>query len=86
MSAEPKLAGQIADLVGRVLYVEAPATDTDLIESDLIDSLALVSLITEIETEFGVQLPLDDFELDSFRNAERIADYVAPHLHGADSS
>ena len=86
MSAEPELAGQIAGLVGRVLYVEAPATDADLIESDLIDSLALVSLITEIEAEFGVQLPLDDFELDSFRSAERIADYVAPHLPGADSA
>ena len=36
------------------LNVDAPAPDVDIIESRLIDSLGLVTLIYEIEQEFGV--------------------------------
>ncbi len=76
------LTGQISDLIRDVLQVEVPAPDTDLIDAGLIDSLALVSLITEIEHDFGIALPLDDFDIDRFRSAEQIAAFVAANSPG----
>ena len=70
------LVERIRDLVRRVLAVDPPAADTDLIESGLLDSLALVELIFALEQEFGLTLPLDSLELDAFRSAETIAAFV----------
>ena len=55
MTTQDSIAAVIRDTLG----VAVPAHDTDLIESGLIDSLSLVSLITEIERSFRVELPLD---------------------------
>lgn len=71
------LTGRISALIEEVLHVEVPAPETDLIDAGLIDSVALVELITEIEQELGIQLPLDEFDLDRFRSAEQIAAFVA---------
>ena len=74
--ADPALAGRIGGVIKDALGVEVPSNDTDLIDTGLLDSLAIVSLITEIEQEFGFQLPLDDFDVDAFRTVDRIADFV----------
>ena len=71
------LTGQISDLIRDVLHVDVPAPDTDQIDAGLIDSLAQISLITEIEHDFGMALPLDDFDIERFRSAEQIAAFVA---------
>jgi D-alanine--poly(phosphoribitol) ligase subunit 2 len=68
---------RVVGLIREALQVEVPAPDVDLIEADLIDSLALISLITEIEAEFGIELPLEDFDIERFRSARQIAEYVA---------
>mgnify|MGYP000848330455 CR=1 FL=1 len=73
---------RIVALIRDVLQVEVPAPDTDLIDAGLIDSLALITLITEIEHDFGIVLPLDDFDVDRFRSAEQIAAFVAANGGG----
>jgi D-alanine--poly(phosphoribitol) ligase subunit 2 len=70
------LEERITALIRGALGVEVPSREADLIDAGLLDSLALVSLITEIEAEFGFQLPLDDFDVDAFRSVERIAAFV----------
>jgi acyl carrier protein len=69
-----ELTARISDLIRETLMVEVPGPDVDLIDAD---SLALITLITEIEQDFQIQLPLDDFDVDSFRSAAQIAAYVA---------
>lgn len=76
MTEPAALASRIAELIEDVLQVEVPAPDTDLVAAGLIDSLALVSLITEVELEFGIRLPVDEFDVNRFRSAERIATVV----------
>ncbi|HEU4702447.1 MAG TPA: phosphopantetheine-binding protein [Conexibacter sp.] len=77
MTTRTTLVDQTSELIRDVLQVEVPSPDTDLVDEGLIDSLALVSLITEIELEFGVRLPLDEFDLARFRSAEQIAAVIA---------
>jgi D-alanine--poly(phosphoribitol) ligase subunit 2 len=74
---QAQLVERIGGIMREVLSVEAPSPQTDLIEAGLLDSLALVSLIAEIESEFGFQLPLEDVDVDDFRTIERIAGVVS---------
>jgi acyl carrier protein len=67
---------RVQRLFVEALNKEAPAVQTDLIEGGLLDSLALVELIFAIEREFGVTIPLEDLEIDSFRSVASIAGFV----------
>ncbi len=49
---------------------------TDLIEEGILDSLALVSLIMELETKFSLEISYDDLEIDSFRTLQSIGHFV----------
>jgi acyl carrier protein len=65
-------------LLREVLSVDVLGDDdTDLMESRLVDSLALVNIMAEIEEAFHIQIPWEDLEVDRFRSVRRIADLVA---------
>ena len=86
MSSPPALVERTEALIRDVLQVEVPGPDADLVAEGLIDSLALVSLIAEVELEFGIRLPIGEFDLSRFRSAEQIAAVVAelvPDQHAA---
>jgi methoxymalonate biosynthesis acyl carrier protein len=61
------------------LSVEVPSVDVDLAKTGILDSLALVELLTYIEKEFGAEISLDDVEIDDFHSIARIAEYVDAH-------
>jgi acyl carrier protein len=67
---------RVSRLFVEKLNVRVPSEDTDLIEAGLLDSLALVELLFEIEREFGVSLPLEELEVDSFRTTRRIGELI----------
>jgi acyl carrier protein len=77
--ADPVAIARIQALFEDALSVPAPASDVDIIDSGLLDSLALVTLLFEMEAEFGMQIPLDSLEIEDFRTIERIAALVADH-------
>jgi acyl carrier protein len=71
---------QVIDRVQR-LFVETlntapPAAEADLIDSGVLDSLALVELLFALEREFGVTIPLEELDIDSFRSVTSIAELV----------
>ena len=72
-----ELRAQVAEVVSERAGIDVPDTSTDLLEAGLIDSLALVTLIVALEETFGVQLPLDDFDVDHFRSVDTMADFLA---------
>lgn len=75
----------VVSLMRGALQIEVPARDADLISLGVLDSLAVVTLIAEIETTIGVELPLDEFDVDDFRTVERIVGYLATVLSGRQS-
>jgi methoxymalonate biosynthesis acyl carrier protein len=74
-------AAEVSERVQRIfvdaLNIQVPSEDTDLIEGGYIDSLALVELLFAIEREFAVSVPLDELDIDNFRNVRRISELVA---------
>ena len=77
MSAGVSTVDRVRLLIGDVLSIEVPNGNTDMIDSGLLDSLGLVSLIAEIEHEFQLELPLEDLDVNQFRSADRIAQLLA---------
>jgi len=70
---EQEIVARIQGIFEELLDLAAPAPDTDIIETALLDSLALVTLLFGIEQEFGTEIALESLEIDDFRTIERIA-------------
>ncbi len=66
----------LREIVHDITGVEIPTDDTDLIETGTLDSLALVSLIMELENSFAVSIDFDDIELESFRSVTSVCDLL----------
>ena len=67
---------RVLELVREGLLVEVPNDEADLFETGLIDSLAFVELLLLIKTEFGVEVEIDDLEVDNFRSVTRITAFI----------
>ena len=76
MAGDPGVSERVQRLFLETLNVQVPSDEADLIESGVIDSLALVELLFAIEREFDVSLPLDDLDIDNFRSVNRISDVI----------
>ena len=80
--AADETVNRIESLLREVLAITPDGIDEDLIESGLLDSMALVELLHAIEQEFAVELPLEDLDVDLLRSVRGIASYVSklrPH-------
>lgn len=81
MNENMELKEKLTAIFSQHLNIEVPASDTDLLVTGIIDSLALVELMLRLEQDFGMQIPVDELELENFRSLESIARFVA--FHGA---
>jgi acyl carrier protein len=52
------------------------ASDTQLLETGVLDSIALVRLIQFVEEKFGIAIPDDDVTPDTFASPADLAAYV----------
>jgi len=78
MDSSAGLESRVVAILRDAVGVEPPARDTDLLDSGLLDSLGVVSLISEIESAFGMELPLDELDVDDFRSIDRIVALLTP--------
>ena len=51
--------------------------DDLLIQSRLLDSIALVDLLVAIEEKFGINIPTAEINPDNFDTVQRIMDYLS---------
>ena len=75
-----QLRERIAAVFSGGLQLDVPASDTDLFETGILDSLAFVQLLVQLEEEFGVTTSVDDLELDNFRSLDSIAAFIASRV------
>lgn len=50
--------------------------ETDLFEEDILDSVTILFLITELENNYSIQVPLEDLVEDNFKNIDSIEHYI----------
>jgi acyl carrier protein len=73
------LHAQLNAFFSEKLSVEITSIDADLVQTGILDSLALVELLTYIEKEFETEVSLDDIDIEDFHSIARIAEYVNAH-------
>jgi D-alanine--poly(phosphoribitol) ligase subunit 2 len=81
----PDLNARVRAVFVETLNIQVPSEDTDLIDGGLLDSLALVELLVELEQRFGVDIPLDTLDVDDFRTVRRIGQLIHQNGGGAES-
>ena len=77
MVSEIDLHQHLTNLFAQKLNLAVTSIETDLLGSGLLDSLALVDLLVQLEHDFGLQISLDELEVDNFRSIASIAAFVA---------
>lgn len=50
--------------------------DIDLLENEILDSLAFIELITTLEEEFDIEIQTTQVEPNTWRNIKKISDLV----------
>jgi len=73
------LHAQLRSFFSEKLSVEVSSVDTDLVQTGILDSLALVELLAYIEKEFETEISLDEVGIEDFHSIARIAEYVNAH-------
>jgi D-alanine--poly(phosphoribitol) ligase subunit 2 len=58
-------------------HIEVPSSDTDLLETGILDSFQFVELLLELEQRFGFKIKIESIDLDDLRTLSRIARLVA---------
>jgi methoxymalonate biosynthesis acyl carrier protein len=71
-----EIAAAILQFLSEAIGVPSLRVDQDYVAEGLIDSLLALELVVQVEQRFGVQVDVDDLDLDNFRTAARIAGFV----------
>ncbi len=63
-----------------VLKAAAPKVDWeaegDLIEEGILDSVDIISVVSELTAEYDIEIPAEEMEVENFCNAQAIYDMV----------
>jgi len=77
----PLLQHRVMQLFEDKLGIEVPSADADLFGSGVLDSLAFVNLLLNIENEFGITVTLETVELENFQSINAITGFILAHSH-----
>jgi acyl carrier protein len=58
------------------LHIDVASVDIDVIENGLLDSLALVTLVFELEQRCSISIAFDTLDVDDFRTVRSITRVV----------
>ncbi|HWD72568.1 MAG TPA: phosphopantetheine-binding protein [Actinomycetota bacterium] len=75
VAAETAIADRVA-MIFEERGIDVPDPGTDLITGGLLDSLALVELLVQLEEEFDIRIAFDRLDLEDFRTIKRIVAFI----------
>ena len=70
------MAEEIMKIIKDINPYEEFDVRTDLIEEEILDSLGIMLLITELENKYTIEISLENLEISTFKNIESIVDLV----------
>lgn len=62
-------------------YIEIE-TDTKLLEEEILDSMEILLLISELEDKYQIQIPLESLQLEDFQDILSITKFVKKQIEG----
>jgi methoxymalonate biosynthesis acyl carrier protein len=86
MSIETEVRDRIARIFLDRIHLEIPSPETDLFATSALDSMAFVELLVSLEEAFGIAIPLETVEIDTFRTIDRITEFVVARTRGREAA
>jgi D-alanine--poly(phosphoribitol) ligase subunit 2 len=82
MTIDSDIHQRILNLIGHIANssVDLSSNSQNLFESGILDSVAILSLVVELEAEFDVDIPLEDIRPETFDTLDNIVDFIMPLL------
>lgn len=73
-----KLEEKIIEIIEKLTNYKGLREDKniDLLENEILDSLAFIELITALEEEFNIEIQPTQVKPDTWRNVKKIADLI----------
>ena len=65
---------------GTITIDDDELVETDYLDSDLIDSLQIVEMITRLENDFGIRFTHVELESEKFRTLKGVGDIIQAYL------
>ena len=76
MEQNVHISSNVAAIVCKTLTLETIASEKNLIESGLLDSLSLVQLMVELEDEFKIKIEPDEFDFEDYQSVRSISEMI----------
>jgi acyl carrier protein len=67
----------VRDFINRSINIDTLGDDENLFESGIVNSLFAVQLMTFVERQFGIEIGMDDLEIENFKSIAATAAFVA---------
>ncbi len=77
MNALINIHGRVSNIVRDSLTVENIEVEQDLIESGLLDSLALVQLMMALEDGFDITISPEELDIEDYRSIKAMSRMIA---------
>lgn len=71
---------QIIKIIEKLTDYNGINSDIDLLEEDILDSLAFIELISELENEFNIEIQPTQVPSDTWRNVDNIVKMVKKQM------
>ena len=72
----------IRSFINDSINIEALGDDENLFESGIVNSLFAVQLTTFVESRFGIEVGMDDLDIENFKSVNATAAFVAKKTGG----
>jgi len=72
----------IRGFIANSVNIDALGDDENLFESGIVNSLFAMQLMTFIERKFGIEVGMDDLEIENFKSVSSTAAFVLKKLGG----
>jgi acyl carrier protein len=75
--AEPEITDAVRRFIAQSVNVGGLDEDENLFESGIVNSLFAVQLMTFIERTFGIEVGIDDLDIENFKSLRATAAFVS---------
>jgi len=72
----------VRNFINNSINIDTVGDDENLFESGLINSLFAVQLMTFVERKFGIEIGMDDLDIENFKSVGATAAFVARKTAG----
>ena len=66
----------VREFINNSINIDGLGDDANLFESGIVNSLFAVQLMTFVERDFGIEIGMEDLDVENFKSVSATADFI----------